>query len=65
MSTTITVHCDGCDCTAINEAITYIDDKGYVYCTRHGVDRKSVRRCRKLTPAEQRTIRSGEPIAKY
>lgn len=48
------------DCTA---AVTHIDNKGYVYCTEHGVKRKAVRPCRKLKPAELEQLRRGEPIS--
>jgi hypothetical protein len=48
------------DCTG---AVSYVDNKGYVYCTVHGCVRRSMRPCRKLTPAELDTLRSGGTIA--
>ena len=47
-------------CTA---PVTYVDVKGYVYCTRHGQQRQSSQRCRKLTPFELRRLQAGETIA--
>jgi len=45
-----------------NATVTHIDVKGYVYCTVHGVERKSWQRCRKLTPVEIRHLTSGGRI---
>lgn len=50
------------DCT---EPVTHIDQKGYAYCTAHGLDRRSYRPCRKLRPHEVRKIYRGEPITRY
>lgn len=47
------------------ESVTMLDIKGYVYCTKHGIDRKSVCRCRRLNPKELRQLESGEPLKKY
>ena len=47
------------------EAITHIDDKGYIYCHAHGVQRKSFRPCRKLTPKELKQLKAGTPLASY
>jgi hypothetical protein len=55
-----------CDMVKTCQApVTYIDEKGFVYCTGHGQDRQSYRRCRKLRPHEIKTLRSGQPIARY
>lgn len=45
--------------------VTHIDDKGFIYCARHGEIRKAYRRCRKLTQKELKTIEGGSPIASY
>jgi hypothetical protein len=45
--------------------VTHIDIKGYVYCRVHGRERKDTCRCRQLTAAELRTLRSGEPLRAY
>lgn len=48
------------------EPVTHIDDNGFIYCAEHGQRRKeSGRRCRKLKPAELKTLKEGKPIAKY
>jgi hypothetical protein len=49
------------DCTA---KVTYIDNKGYIYCTAHGAMRRFIRPCRKLTVSETRRLESGQ-IIKY
>jgi hypothetical protein len=45
--------------------VTHIDDKGYVYCREHGIERYSHRRCRQLTAKELRQLRSGIPLSSY
>jgi hypothetical protein len=47
------------------EAVTHIDSKGYVYCAKHGHERKAYQRCRKLTPKEHAQLTAGEPLARY
>lgn len=57
----MTLNCDmekGC-----TGPVTYVDNKGYVYCTVHGCMRRSIRPCRKLTAAELAKLANGEPIA--
>lgn len=54
--------CDMGDC---NRMVTHIDEKGYVYCTDHGIERRSWKRCRKLRPHELRRLRRGEPLTHY
>lgn len=49
-------------CTA---PVTHIDNKGYVYCATHGVERRDVRPCRKMRPFEVKRIMRGEPLARY
>ena len=49
-----------------SEPVTHVDDKGWVYCTKHGQDRKLSRiKCRKLTPSELRQLQSGKPLSSY
>jgi len=43
--------------------VTYIDNKGYVYCTVHGCMRRSIRPCRRLTPAELERLENGLTIS--
>lgn len=50
------------ECT---ETVTHIDDKGYVYCKKHGLERRSVRRCRQLRSAELKKLLKGQPLARY
>jgi hypothetical protein len=50
------------DCAA---PVTHVDEKGYVYCAPHGVERKAYRRCRKLRPYELRSLRTGVPLGRY
>lgn len=50
---------------ACSAPITHIDVKGFVYCGEGAVTRKQYQRCRKLTPAELKTLLRGEPIASY
>jgi hypothetical protein len=58
-----TLHCDME--RACPAAVTHIDEKGFVYCADHGATRKNYCRCRKLRPAELRTLQSGKPIPRY
>ena len=60
----IRLQCDmseGC-----KEPVTHIEDSGFVYCTKHGLQRRgSGQRCRKLTPSELKRLMRGEKIARY
>lgn len=49
------------------ERATMIDDKGFIYCECHGLDRRAAggRRCRKLRPHEIRRIERGELVKSY
>jgi hypothetical protein len=64
MGTEIVLTCDMVDgCT---EPIAYIDHKGYIYCAKHGPERKgSGIRCRKLTPAELKQLQAGGTVSRY
>lgn len=63
-TTATTLHCDmekGC-----TRPIAYIDAKGYIYCAKHGAQRRFAHvRCRKMTPAELAAIHSGEALIEY
>jgi hypothetical protein len=50
------------DCAA---PVTHIDRGGYVYCTRHGLQRRSDQPCRKLQPAELKRLQAGEALNRY
>lgn len=56
-----------CDArAACDDPVAYIDDKGFVYCTTHGVARQAGgRRCRKLRPHELRRLQAGDPLTQY
>lgn len=46
--------------------VTHMDNKGFVYCTKHGLDRRaSGVPCRKLRPFELNRLAKGEPIKRY
>ena len=54
------LHCDmEKDC---KEPVTYIDNKGWLYCTKHGEQRKGDVRSRKLRPAEIKKLEEGQTI---
>jgi hypothetical protein len=55
-----TLHCDmekNC-----KEPVSMIDNKGFVYCTKHGERRKMDVGTRKLKPAEIKKLEKGESI---
>lgn len=56
--------CDGAqDCL---EQATMIDKHGWVYCTDHGMARRSYDQpCRKLRPHELRRLQRGEQVRSY
>jgi len=45
--------------------VSYIDEKGFIYCTECGTRRQSYCRCRKLRPFELRRILNGQQIERY
>lgn len=47
------------------QTVTHIDNKGYAYCTKHGIERRSYRPCRKLAPGELKKLKAGTPLAAY
>lgn len=47
------------------ESVTYIDEKGFVYCTAHGQLRQRYHRCRKLRPHELRKVLRGASLPQY
>ncbi len=44
------------------EPVTHIDNRGFVYCTKHGERRKRDTPCRKLRPSEFKKLVQGVPI---
>jgi hypothetical protein len=48
-------------------AVTHIDNKGFIYCQRHGQIRRESRHggCRKLRPHELRRLERGEKVKSY
>lgn len=51
---------DGC-----KDTVSHIDNKGFIYCAKHGVQRKASIPCRKLTASELKQLNSGAPIQRY
>lgn len=49
--------------TDCKDKVTHIDNKGYTYCEKHGVERRGVRPCRKLLKREIATLERGDAIA--
>jgi hypothetical protein len=47
------------------DPVTYIDQAGFVYCTRHGLQRRQYEPCRKLRPNEVNRLARGEVVTKY
>ena len=59
-----TLHCDMS--FACKEEVTMLEDKGWVYCTSHGIMRRmDQRRVRKLRSHELNRLRAGKPLTKY
>lgn len=55
-----------CDMKAdCNELVTHIDDKGFVYCTAHGVRRRDWRPCRKLRSWEVNRLKADKALSRY
>ena len=56
------------DCT---DVVTHIDEKGFIYCAKHGVNRRGYpggiynRRCRKLRPHEVKRLQRGAVLKGY
>jgi len=48
-----------------NGAVSYIDDKGFIYCETCGKNRQLYRKCRKLKPHEVTRLQSGQPLKRY
>lgn len=44
------------------EPVTYIDNHGFVYCAKHGRERKYNMPCRKLRPYELNRLRKDQTI---
>jgi len=63
MNATTTLQCEmHATCTS---PVTYLDAKGYIYCTDHGLARQTFTRCRKLRPHELRRLQEGQPVERY
>src|ERR1700735_4757825 len=45
-----------------SEAVTHIDNKGFVYCEKHGKERRSSHPCRYMRRWEIERLRNGVPI---
>jgi hypothetical protein len=59
----VELHCDmKTDCV---KPITMIDESGFIYCTDHGLSRRSWKYCRKLRPFELNRLKRGETVKRY
>lgn len=47
------------------QPVTMLDQKGYIYCTEHGLDRRGCQPCRKLRPHEVKQLERGEALRRY
>ncbi len=66
MTTDQITHTPTCDGKAgCLEPVAMLDQKGYVYCTSHGLWRRGYQPCRKLTSSELNKLARGEQIARY
>ncbi len=45
--------------------VTHIDNKGFAYCTEHGIARRTWMPCRQLRPWELRRLLRSKPLARY
>ena len=55
-----------CDMTkTCADPVTHIDNKGFVYCSKHGHERRYACPCRKLQPWELQRLEHGETIPRY
>lgn len=45
--------------------VTMIDNKGYIYCTEHGLKRRDYRPCRQLRKHEINRLKRGERLLRY
>ena len=48
-----------------NATVTHIDKKGAIFCTTHGIARRSWKPCRKLRPHELHRLERDEPVKEY
>lgn len=48
-----------------SDQVSHLDNKGYVYCSKHSLVRKQSHRCRKLKPAELRRLEQGQSLERY
>ena len=51
--------------TDCKEAVTHIDNKGFIYCRQHGIECKGWRPCRMLKPGELKRLKAGIPVVRY
>ena len=47
------------------EPVTHLDKSGFIYCTTHGVRRRTWMPCRKLRAHELRRLERGEAVQTY
>ena len=59
--------CDGSNWGPCSGGVTHLDDKGFTYCTVHGIHRRGStgRRCRKLRGWELRKLERHESLNCY
>lgn len=46
-------------------AVTHLDNKGFIYCTFHGLQRRTTHPCRKLRAYEVKRLERGEAVKRY
>lgn len=49
-----------CEC---KQPVTHVDNKGYAYCTQHGLERRGWRPCRQLRKWEIAELKAGRQIS--
>ena len=47
------------------ELVTHLDKAGFIYCTTHGVQRRTWKPCRKLRAHELRRLERGDALKTY
>jgi hypothetical protein len=59
---------EGARCAMVDtcaEPVAMVDQKGYLYCAGHGLQRRAYRPCRKLRPHELQAVARGELVKRY
>lgn len=63
-TTTTVLHCEMSH--SCESPVTMLDNKGFIYCTRHGLDRRDgYHYCRRLRAYEVNRLRKGLTVLHY